>query len=103
MSRWIEIAEKNELKDGDCKMVAMEDGTVIALFRVKGNFYALLNACPHMGGPLGEGRLEGATVRCPWHGWELDVKTGCFAVNPTEKAQPVYPTKIKNGKVQIKF
>ena len=48
-------------------------GRVIALFNVDGTFYALDGVCPHQGGPLGQGTLEGCIVTCPWHGWQFDV------------------------------
>lgn len=52
------------------------DGREIALFNVEDKIYALENACPHMGGPLGEGCLDKTVITCPWHGWSFDVRTG---------------------------
>lgn len=51
-------------------------GRQIALFNVDGAFYAIDNTCPHRGGPLAEGELEGTAVTCPWHAWQFDLKTG---------------------------
>ncbi|HTU71738.1 MAG TPA: Rieske 2Fe-2S domain-containing protein [Candidatus Baltobacteraceae bacterium] len=48
----------------------------IALFNVNGTVYALENACPHQGGPIAEGWVEGLTVTCPWHAWCFDLRTG---------------------------
>lgn len=48
----------------------------MALFNADGTFYAINYVCPHMGGPLGEGKLDGCIVTCPWHGWTFDVRTG---------------------------
>jgi nitrite reductase/ring-hydroxylating ferredoxin subunit len=48
----------------------------IALFNVDGQFYALENSCPHQGGPIADGWLEGPEVTCPWHGWCFDVRSG---------------------------
>ncbi len=48
----------------------------LALFSVGGEIHAIDNVCPHRGGPLGEGHLEGSVVRCPFHSWTFDVKTG---------------------------
>ena len=44
--------------------------------------YAVDNTCPHAGGPLGEGHLEGPVVECPWHGWQFNVQTGERPENP---------------------
>ena len=48
----------------------------LALFNVRGEFYALENSCPHQGGPIADGWLEDAVIVCPWHGWCFDVRTG---------------------------
>ena len=48
----------------------------IALFNIGGEFYALENSCPHQGGPIADGWLEGPLVTCPWHGWCFDVRSG---------------------------
>ena len=58
-------------------------GRVIALYNVDGEFKALDGVCPHAGGPLGKGALDGCIVTCPWHGWQFDVTTGqhCLTAN----------------------
>ncbi|MEO6835366.1 MAG: Rieske 2Fe-2S domain-containing protein [Candidatus Tumulicola sp.] len=48
----------------------------VAIFSVRGELYAYENACPHQGGPIGEGIVDGATVTCPWHAWCFDVRSG---------------------------
>ena len=48
----------------------------VAVFNVNGEFFALENTCPHQGGPLADGWLEGALITCPWHGWCFDVRSG---------------------------
>ena len=48
----------------------------VALGHRDGVYYAIKNSCPHMGGELGEGLLQGDVVTCPWHGWRFNVKTG---------------------------
>src|SRR5579864_6974040 len=48
----------------------------VAVFNVDGEFYALENSCPHQGGPIADGWLEGPLVTCPWHGWCFDVRSG---------------------------
>jgi nitrite reductase (NADH) small subunit len=65
---------------GGCVVEA--DGRVLALFNVRGQYYAIDNSCPHRGGPLAEGDLADAVVACPWHGWRWDVTTGGNVNNP---------------------
>ena len=57
------------------------NGIWIALFNVDGTFYAMDNSCPHAGGPLGEGKVNGGIVECPWHGWRFDIRTGTRVEN----------------------
>jgi nitrite reductase/ring-hydroxylating ferredoxin subunit len=60
-------------------------GRTLAVFNVDGTFFAIDNACPHRGGPLGEGDVDGRVVACPWHGWRWDVTTGGSVNNPAVK------------------
>lgn len=86
-----------ELKPGQRKLVTI--GRVeIGVFNVHGEFHAYRNICPHAGAPVCVGRISGTTlaspvyeynygrdgciIRCPWHGWEFDLKTGEHLVDP---------------------
>ncbi|NOY27996.1 MAG: Rieske (2Fe-2S) protein [Oligoflexia bacterium] len=57
-------------------------GTAIAVANVAGTFYACTNTCPHAGGPLGEGSLQGSLLTCPYHGWIYDLIDGSCKTNP---------------------
>lgn len=81
MTNWTKIASVDELPPGGGKELAA-GGRVIALFNVDGTIYALDGVCPHAGGPLGQGDLDGCIVTCPWHGWQFDVSTGRHSLNP---------------------
>ncbi|HXG59872.1 MAG TPA: regulatory iron-sulfur-containing complex subunit RicT [Planctomycetota bacterium] len=72
---WIYAAKASEVPPGSGRTVDL-GGLRVALFNVDGRFHALADECPHQGGPLGEGRLEGGAVTCPWHQWKFDVATG---------------------------
>ena len=75
MSEFVPVAQVDEIAPRSARAFAV-GRYEIALFHVDGNFYALENACPHQGGPLAEGFLEGAMVTCPWHAWCFDVRSG---------------------------
>lgn len=81
MSKVVKVAPASEITPKQAKIIEV-DGAQIAVFNVDGVFCAINNVCPHRGGPLGEGDLEGTVVTCPWHGWQFDVKTGKNPVNP---------------------
>jgi thiamine pyrophosphate-dependent acetolactate synthase large subunit-like protein/nitrite reductase/ring-hydroxylating ferredoxin subunit len=73
--RWYRVADVDELPEGRVKtVVAGHKG--LALTHYDGRYNALDNACPHQGGPLGEGSIENGWLRCPWHGWDFHPCTG---------------------------
>ena len=75
-------------------------GRTLALFNVDGTFHALDNTCPHRGGPLGEGDLDGPIVVCPWHAWRWDVTTGANANNPAVTVARL-PVSVEAGEVFV--
>ena len=77
-------------------------GQTLALFNVKGTYYALDNSCVHRGGPLGEGDLDGPVVACPWHGWRWDVTTGSNANNPAIRV-PCFPVTVEQGEIFVEL
>ena len=96
---WTKAAKISDFEEGKGIVVSI-GGRDIALFKSAGAFYAINNVCPHRGGPLGEGFVEGAEVTCPWHAWAFDLKTGECSTLPGER-QPTYPTKIQNSELFI--
>ena len=104
-----------DLRPGERRLVQVR-GRSIGLFNVDGRYYALHNGCPHKGGPLCEGRIggttlptrehefvygrEGCILRCAWHGWEFDIRTGQCIGDPTVKAR-TFPTSVENGEVFV--
>ena len=77
-------------------------GKVICVANVNGTITAMDNVCLHMGGPLGQGYIEGNKIVCPWHGWEYDLKTGELGDDPKSKLA-VYSVKVENGDVLIEM
>jgi NAD(P)H-dependent nitrite reductase small subunit len=71
----------------------------IALFKLDGQLYAINNICPHQGGALAEGELEGNTIMCPLHGWVYDVTTG--EVLNGEQSVDSYPVQIDGDQVKV--
>jgi nitrite reductase (NADH) small subunit len=88
----VPVSKAADLPPGACLSVEAE-GLNLALFNVDGQIYALDNTCPHAGGPLGEGTLIKDIVRCPWHGWRYNVRTGKRLENPTIKVA-CYPVEV---------
>lgn len=75
MGRFVEAGKVSELNNGMMKAVEVQ-GKEILLARVADKYYAIDNRCPHLGGNLSRGRLEGTVVTCPLHGSQFDVTDG---------------------------
>ena len=111
MARHI-ICPASEFPVGTRRCVTLE-GRRIALFNVGGRYFALLDRCPHQGGPLSKGRLiglvesespgeysysrPGEILRCPWHGWEFDLATGESRFDPGRHRTRAFPVGTEAG------
>ena len=74
----------------------------VAVCNVGGEIYAMDGICPHSGGPLGHGALEGHLLACPFHGWEFDCRTGeCSADGSIGVA--IYPVKIEDDQIFVEL
>jgi len=98
--QWTEVGSVEELKLKPLQEV-MCGTTPIALSYRSGSFAAISGACNHVGGPLGEGTLDGEYVVCPWHYWKFHHQTGHGEPGYEQDQVPAYVTKIENGRVFI--
>lgn len=91
----VRVAAVGELPSGEARVVEA-GGRMLALFNVDGAYHCIDNTCPHRGGPLGEGELEGRVVSCPWHAWRWDVTTGANTNNPAVRVT-AFPVVVEGG------
>lgn len=75
MGKFVEVCKIDELKDGTMKAANVAEREIL-LARVKGKYYAADSRCPHMGGQLARGKLDGTVVTCPRHGSQFDLSDG---------------------------
>ena len=99
MPRWIRVASENDHPVGSAAELVAED-RIIALFHVDDRWFALDGVCPHQGGPLGKGMLQGCIVTCPWHGWQFDVQTGQHQTT-TAAVHTKFAVKVEDGEVYV--
>jgi 3-phenylpropionate/trans-cinnamate dioxygenase ferredoxin subunit len=106
------VATVDEIAPGNRKIVDV-DGRSIGVFNVRGEYFAVLNRCPHQGGPLctglthgflepaavGEYRYDrpGEILRCPWHGWEYDLRTGQSWFDPAHVLVRRYDVSVESA------
>jgi nitrite reductase/ring-hydroxylating ferredoxin subunit/multimeric flavodoxin WrbA len=97
---WIDIGSIEELSKIPLRRVTA-GGRDLAVSVQDGRFCAVSNACNHVGGPLGDGRLDGDYIVCPWHNWKFHRGTGQGEPGFEEDAVPAYAVKVDNGRVLV--
>ena len=97
---WIDVGASAELAAREVQVVALGHAKV-ALTCKGGEFGAISNACNHVGGPLGEGRLQGDYVVCPWHYWKFHRTTGQGEPGYEADAVPRHEVRVENGRVLV--
>ena len=101
MSEWKIICRVDDIPMLGARRVARASGPEVAVFRNAGDkVFALLDRCPHKGGPLSQGIVFGESVACPLHNWTIQLADGC-ARAPDQGCTPRFSVKIENGVVSL--
>jgi len=87
---------------GDAPRRVEVEGVPVAVARVEGEVCAIAATCSHLGGPLDEGRREGRTIVCPWHGSRFDLCTGEVESGPAVFPQPRYEARVRDGRIELR-
>ena len=98
-SVWFKVLTLDELPEGRVKTVVAGTKT-LAVTHFEGKYAALDNACPHQGGPLGEGSIENGMLRCPWHGWDFHPCTG-KSPGSFDDGVPTYPIEVRDDGIYV--
>jgi nitrite reductase/ring-hydroxylating ferredoxin subunit/uncharacterized membrane protein len=99
--RWTRALQEADLPD-DTPTAVEAEGRQIMLYRQGGSLYAIDNICSHAGGLLSRGTVAGLTVTCPLHGARFALTDGCVGRGPANQPQPVLPTRIRNGWIEVR-
>ena len=115
MSRHV-VAPTSDVPPGSRKLFTVK-GRPVAVFNLGGDYFGMLNRCPHQGGSLCEGIVtglllssrpgeyhytrKGEILRCPWHGWEFDIRTGKGVSPPIDEDLKTYPVRVEGDSVLI--
>lgn len=114
------VCPLDELPAGERVAHETADGREIAVLNVEGELFAISNTCAHRGGPICEGKVQGALVgefvepgerveesfaddlaiACPWHGWEYDLATGVH-LGDEDIGIPTYDVSVEDGTVYL--
>jgi 3-phenylpropionate/trans-cinnamate dioxygenase ferredoxin subunit len=106
------VAAVGDIPPGTRRLAEI-NGRAIVVFNLGGEFFALNNRCPHRGGSLDKGKQTGLVesdgpgkycysrrgeiIRCPWHGWEFDIRTGQSWCDPTRVRTRRYSVSVQPG------
>jgi nitrite reductase (NADH) small subunit len=97
---WIEIGRIEDVPQRGARLVRMS-GVPVAVFRtVDDEIFALVDRCPHRGGPLSEGIVSGRSVTCPLHNWVIDLVSG-RAQEPDVGCAPTVPVRVVEGRILL--
>jgi nitrite reductase/ring-hydroxylating ferredoxin subunit len=99
--RWTRALPEADLPD-DSPAAVEAEGRQIMLYRHHGCLYAIDNVCSHAGGLLSRGPVADLTVTCPLHGSRFTLADGCVSRGPASQPQPVLPTRIRNGWIEVR-
>lgn len=96
---FVKVGSVSSLPPGAVMEAAVGNDTY-AVCNLNGEIHALYGVCPHAGGPLGQGAIEGDHIVCPWHAWEYDCRTGVNDSDPDVKVD-TFPVKIEGDDILI--
>ena len=99
MDTWIEVCRVDDIPRLGARKVRRPAGDDLAVFRnAEDEIFALLDRCPHKGGPLSEGVVFGRSVACPLHNWTIDLGSGRAAA-PDEGCARSFAVRVEQGRV----
>jgi nitrite reductase/ring-hydroxylating ferredoxin subunit len=98
---FIDVLASAELPEG--RLVVAEAGRVpVLLLRRGGQIHAVQNWCPHAGGPLNEGEIDGDEVRCPWHGSRFCLRDGAPLEGPASVPLRTFDVREEGGRILVR-
>jgi nitrite reductase/ring-hydroxylating ferredoxin subunit/uncharacterized membrane protein len=98
---FVAVLAEAELLENQLRRVDA-NGMPVLLVRRGHRIYAIAEICSHLGGPLSEGKLEDATVRCPWHGSRFSLEDGSVLEGPSVHAQPILEVRVRDGQIEVR-
>jgi len=103
MDAWVDVCQVEDIPSRGARVVAREGAVPIAIFRSADDaVFALLDRCPHRGGPLSQGLVTGTRVVCPLHGWTVDLRSGVAAA-PDEGCTQAFDVEVQGRCVRLKL
>ncbi len=101
MTTWTAVCRVDDIPVLGARRITRADGPEVAVFRTaEGKVFALLDRCPHKGGPLSQGIVFGESVACPLHNWTIGLDDGC-AKAPDVGCTRRFAVRVEDGVVSL--
>lgn len=100
MSTWIDVIGQDELPQG-ARFVTNACGFAIVLINLNGEYFAFEDACPHDGGELAKGEIDGDEIVCPRHGARFSIRTGAVLSPPAYQDLRIFAVRLERGRIQV--
>jgi len=100
MAGWTDIGDARLLAPGEHRVVELPGYSVLVV-NLQGEYYAVENICPHDGGALGGGQIEGDTVTCPRHGACFSLKNGEVLAPPAFEDLLCFRVRVESGRLLL--
>ena len=100
-AQWEDVGPIDRFAGKDVSEISIGRAKIAVTYR-DGKFGAISGVCNHAGGPLGQGRLDGDYVVCPWHNWKFHCRTGKGEPGFEEDRVPAYEVQVKNGRLLVR-
>ena len=100
MGTWIEVGQVTDIPKLGSRVVKSARGDIAVFRTADDDIFAVVDKCPHSGGPLSQGSVHGKAVACPLHNWNIDLQTG-DVLGPDEGCARVIDVAITDGLIRI--
>lgn len=100
MTDWKKICTLDEIPRLGSRVIHRAAGDLAVFRSADDAVFALLDKCPHKGGPLSQGMVAGKVVTCPMHSWKIQLENG-EAVAPDQGCARTFPAKVEDGMVWV--
>ena len=99
MTEFTTVCKAGDIPAGEGRPFPIH-GTIVAVYFIDGEYFAINDFCPHMGASLADGHVENGEVTCPWHAWRFSVRDGTWCDNPNVCTDS-YPVQVTDGIVKV--
>lgn len=97
---WISVGHIDEIPFLGSRVIKTDHDDIAVFKTANGTIFALIDKCPHLGGPLSQGIVHGTSVSCPLHNWNISLENG-KALGPDEGCTHTIPTEVREGQIFI--